>query len=281
MVAATRTFPAPSTTPPPGPDGEAAAEQIKANFEFLSAAVINQVTLDAGTANAIVGTCSPALIAAPAHGQTFRLTPSANNTNAVTVDLGQGGPIALRDEDGVALGSGALVAGRPILFYKDNVAGHHRLCGPTMLGLLASLNAAIAAASWWEKLGDTTVSGPVANVEHIFTGNAYQRLLCFANGASTAVSGAFSADLRYASGSVLLGTFSGAPGASAIVNMEAKFTPDIHTVGSRTNSVILGDAPGTVVSGASANTPDRVRWSNAGGNIDAGRFVTYGLKKPA
>lgn len=263
------------------------ARRIAEEILALYAGRINQVGTVSGSANAITGACTPPLADDYQHGETFRFTPGGNNSSTVTVNWDSRGAKALVDEDGNALGADDLVSGRPQLCWYHSGDDHFRLGAPTVQDLLAALNSQVEAVSKWTILGDTQVGSAVANIEHSFSAGDYTEIIGVVMGLSPA-SGSqdLTADLRYASGSVLAVTTgtSSAIGASHLVSVEARFVVDVSSASTKHHSAMLwgsyssGDIPAQKARVDSANVPDRVRYSFAA-NTDAGRIITYGLKK--
>lgn len=290
-MAATRAWPTQSNHPS-AITGPALAALQAAEGDALWNGVISQVGSVAGTVDIITGVCTPALTADPADGQTFRLTPAGNNTSAtVTINIDSRGAITLNDVDGNALVADDLVAGRPITFYRHGSAGDYRLTGPTQRALLAALAAAIAGASAWEEIGDTTVSGSTAYVEHTFTAGDYAKIVTvFADVTTDAGADGIVGTLRHAGGAIVtIGT------SSTVYDTSNRLGGEIeYLIGGRTSATKYHAAQMIVAStsavdtttpfvptptgGGSATAPDRVRYAHANGNIMLGRFVTYGLK---
>lgn len=254
--------------------------------------VINQVGSVAGTADVITGVCTPALTADPADGQTFRLTPAANNTSAtVTINLDSRGAITLKDCDGAALVADDLVSGRPITFYRHGVSGNYRLMGPTQRALIAALAASISAGNTgWEQFGDTTISAPVSLVDHAFTLGAYSKIVSIASGLSGSGTNVhLDVLLRQAGGTIVTLTGNSSAGADTIVPAdfmvaEAEFLIDVVSATKIHTGVLSGRlGSGSAVTevfnyGTHATGPTSVRWQYGVGNIDAGRIMSYGLK---
>lgn len=285
-MTANRTAPT-EVTDPGGMAGDTYATRIAEEIAALYAGRINQVGSIGGSANAITGVCTPPLAAAYQLGETFRFVPTANNTSTVTVNWDSRGAVALRDEDAVALASDDLVNGRGTdCWYDGSVM---RLGHPTTRALLAALTAEIADASSWEVLGDTTVSSPVANVEHVFTADGYAQILAIVSGGSfSAGSNSLRVGLRTSGAEILAAQIgAGTIAAASILAAEGRFTFSL----SGATRVYYGHLRGSVdatpptaseVGASSASVVDRVRYAaGVSGNLDAGRYITMGLKKPS
>jgi hypothetical protein len=276
------------TTTPAGMAGAPYADRIAEEILALYKGRVNQVTSVGGTANAITGVCTPPLTGTPTHGETFRLTPGANNTNAVQINLDGVGLIDLRDEDGAALAADDIVSGRAITYWYDSVTSKYRLHGTTLNDILAALAANIAAASLWEVIDDTTISSAQANVEHLFTADDYTHIKMVCMGiSSSASSNTLNISLRYSGGSILnlpIGSAGISNGNTAMITGE--FYLDLNSATRQLYGRIFGQNQTNLLTEAEAaadsvNIPDRVRVAYSSGNVDAGRIVTYGLKKPA
>lgn len=267
-------------TDPAGIGGSAYATRDAAEINALWNGVINQAGTIGGTANAITAVCIPPLIANPAHGQTFRLTPASNNSSTVTVNLDGRGAIALKNEDGGALAANELVAGRPILFWYDGDNSYFRLCGATQQALLGSIATQVAAASMWEQFGDTIIGAPVAQVEHTFVAGAYSRIMVILSAVSPGTPGvAPIVTLRHSSAAIV--TLTHLTGDSGEQFMDtATFVIDLISA-TKTHygfwDIDVSIASGTAT-GSSATAPDRIRFAWSSTNIDGGRVMSYGLK---
>lgn len=258
--------------------------------------VISQVTSVGGSANAITGVCTPPLTATPAHGQTFRLTPGADCSGAVTINLDSRGAISLKDQDANASATGDVLNTRPIMFWYDSNIPAYRLVGPSQAETIAAVAATITSSQLWEELGDTTIGAAVASVEHTFTAGNYSRLLVAVSGLSPSSAGVqLVATLRNASGAIITLTTAGyAAGAGTmsaadLTTAEVTFLIDLisatkYHVGRlwgggldafNSNQVLTTVAD---VVGNSATAPDRIRIAYNSGNIDAGRIITKALK---
>lgn len=285
-MAATRTFPDEATDP--GLGGEQYAERVKGEGDQLWDQVITPCGSVGGTANAITVIGVPPLIADPVDGQTFRLTPSAANTGAVTINIDSRGAIALKDVDGNALVSGDLVLGRPIDFQYDGGSSFFRLTEPTQRALLAAMASSIAGATYWTLIGDTTVAAPVTQIEHTFTVAAYSEIKIVGKGMSLDTgdpNARFRVTLRNSSAAIVTLDQATNGAAADEQNFEAVFI--VNQFNDATNAKHRGrlwvDDTDTFAHGASATAPDRIRLENilgGGHTIDQGRLLTYGLKSP-
>lgn len=277
---------------PGGINGEGYTDRIAEEITALYKGRVNQVTSVAGSANAITGVCTPPLTAAPAHGETFRLTPGANNTAAVTVNLDATGAIDLLDENGDALTADDIVSGRPVTFWYDDDIDKFRLGAPSLQAILAAVASSIDTSGVWELIGETDIGvvGAAASVEHLFAADDYAQIKVLALGVQPSTgSNNIVFDLRYASGSVLAsGSIGGGTiGAAAFYTFECLFTIDPYTSGARRHFLVVQGAgtsvnvtPTFVTVASSVNVPDRVRVNFTSGNINAGLILVFGLKKP-
>lgn len=279
-MTATRIAPT-EITDPGGIAGDVYAAAIAQEINNLWNGVITPAGTVTGTADAIAAVCSPVLVDDPVNGQTFRLIPTANNTGAVTINLDARGAIALKDEDGAALAADEIVSGKPILFWYDAAGPFYRLSNPTTASLLDALAAQITASTYFVLLGDTTVSSPVAQVEHTFTADGYMKIIMIASGLSGAVTNwSPTFTLRHSGGAIVTLDQSVGGTAAAVHIYEAEFLIDVVSA-TKSHLGMLNDIAAEASNGSSATSPDRVRAVVDTGNIDAGRFVTYGMKKPA
>lgn len=286
-MTANRSTPTTSTNPS-GISGADYAARVAEEDAALYVGRINQLSSVGGTANAITAVCTPPLAASYQNGETFRLVPGANNSSTVTVNIDTRGAVALVDEDGTALTADDLVAGRPVLFWYHAGDNEFRLGAPTLQALLAALSSAIAAQSKWEILADTTVSTAVAHIEHTWTAGQYSEIVSVLMGVSMSDgSNDLQFNLRYASGS--LDDFNtettGAIGASDTLSGELRYVIDVRSGTRHHTAMFFGTygAAGVITPQqkglVSATAPDRIRFiAENGGNIDAGRIITYGLK---
>lgn len=274
-------------TDPGGMAGDAYTTRIAEEIAALYKGRFNHVSSIGGTANAITGVCTPPLTAAYQTGETFRFTPTANNTSTVTVNFDSRGAVALRDPDAAALAADDLVNGRSVdCWYDGSVM---RLGHPTMRALLAALTAAIADASSWEVLGDTTVGAPVANVEHVFTADGYVQIRTIVSGGSfSAGSNSLRIGLRTSGAEILANAIGGGAIAAAnIIAADGVFTLDLVSATRSYYGYLRGTRDATVMTvgeggATSASIVDRVRYAaGVSGNLDAGRIITLGLKKPS
>lgn len=285
-------------TDPADITGQNYATEVAKEVTQLYVGVITQTQTVAGTADAITAVCIPPLIADAANGQTFRLTPSANNTGAVTINLDARGAIALKDCDGNALSADDIVSGRPIEFQRHGAAGNFRLTQPTQRALIAALSASIATSSKWVEINDTTVSSAVAQIEHTFTAGAYSKVIVLMMGLSCSGNGRYVvATLRNASAAIVTLTSTGLASGSTtflstdLIAAEAEFFIDSNSTtkinygrlsGASSDDIIGSLNTSTLnqveASGEHATSADRVRIAFNGDNIDAGRVISYGLK---
>lgn len=275
---------------PGGITGSAFAAAIADEILALYDGRYNQVTSVGGSANSITGVCTPPLTASPAHGMTFRLTPGANNTGAVDIDIDSVGSISLKDEDGNALDADDIVSGRPITFWYDSGASAYRLIGQTEQDIIAAAVAAVGGNSYIEQIGDTTIAGTVAGVEHDFaSAERYSLVIAVAVGIST-TSGSNNLNLavRNAAGTLVIAT--GNIGGSGIAaaqfsTLVAIFTLDEASANARHTAMSFGTTNGgtiqspAVVQNNTSNIPEQVTIHPGSGNLDAGRFYTYGIRK--
>lgn len=119
MVAAQRKTPT-STNGGPG-DGINYTADVDIEVEALWKCVATELVSVAGT-NTITASSDTALvvaITAYARPMAFWLTPAVTSTGAVTINIDGVGAVALTDQDGNALATGALVAGRRGLISFD------------------------------------------------------------------------------------------------------------------------------------------------------------------
>lgn len=278
-MTATRAAPD-TTTDPSGISGSAYAARVKAEIDALWNFVSTQTGSVGGTGNAITAVSSPPLIADPVNGQTFRLVPTAGNTGAVTVNLDGRGAIALKDEDGGALASGDLVTNHPIMFWYDSANSYYRLGAPTLADLLSAMAAQVTAATVWEKINSTTISGPTASVEHTFTAGSYTKILVIISGVSpaTGVGSAIIATLRNASGAIVTVTSTTLYAAADFMVGQVEFFLDLVNATKQHTGILTSKDETTKASGSSATAPDRIRVIVNGTNMDDGKVFTYGLK---
>lgn len=283
-MTANRTPPTESNTPA-GIAGDTYAARIAEEIAALYTGRVNQVSSIGGSANAITGVNAPPLAAAYQVGEAFRFTPGANNTSSVTVNWDARGAVALVDEDGNALVADDLVAGRAVTCWYNGT--HMRLGAPTLRALLAALAADIADASLWEVIGDTIVGSPVASIEHTFTAGDYAAIVCRIGGASSSGNGvSFVARLRNTATNLLnLQIGAAALNNANLQTMHIDFTIDLVSGTRHYYGFARGQNNGSVMTavenaGNNALAADRVFYQYDSGNIDAGRFITYGLKKP-
>ena len=281
---------APNTiTDPSGIAGDAYAVRMKAETDNLWNGIVTQTTDVAGT-NTITAVSVPPLIADPVHGQTFRITPANNNTGAVTFNPDGRGAVAVKDIDGGALAADDLVADRPVLLWYDADIGFYRLQSKTERELIAALAASIAAATFWEVIGDTTVSAAVASIEHTFTAGDYSHIRVELSGLSPAnATVTLAVALRRSGASIVTLTTVETFNAADTGTLNAVFDIDLVSATKLHFGVLNGatsQGAGAVLAevkafGSHATAPDRVRAIYSAGNIDAGRMMTYGLKVPA
>lgn len=102
---------------------------------------LGRLAINAGssTANSLVCTLlHPQGFTALQDGAMMWLTPLANNTSAVEIDIEGIGPVALRDGDGVALAADVLVAGRSVLVGYDDDNSYLRILGAATAALSGS-----------------------------------------------------------------------------------------------------------------------------------------------
>lgn len=273
-------------THPAGRTGVQFTDDLSEEVIALWKAVINQVGSVGGSANAITGACTPPLTAAPVHGETFRLTPSANNTSTVTVNLDSTGAIALVDEDGTALGADALVADRPVTFWYDSGITSFRVVGTDPQGTYDAAVAAAAAAAMFELIDDIDITSTATNYETSpFTVGRYAKLVYVATGISVSNNNVnLTIDLRSSSGVVLT---TGALGGGVITaaqtnNFSVEYILDDET--SRHSAMYWGVTSNTTILSPTAiqnnaASPDRVRITVSANNIDAGRIWLFGMRK--
>jgi hypothetical protein len=283
-MTATRSFPD-EVTDPAGIAGDDYASRVKTEGDALWNGVITQVGSVAGTANAITGVSSPPLTADPANGQTFRLTPGANNTTAVTINLDGRGAIALKDIDGSALVADDIVSGRPIEFQRQGASGNYRLTQPTQRALLAAMAASIAASTEWELLGSSNdfASTPALTYEVQFTVGGYSKILVVFGGLSPANSKQITVDLRNSSAAVVSLT-DGVNGTTRQTG-QAEFIIDTQS-GTKVHygrliSTLSSPQIDVAGNGSSATAPDRVRiyyGTVVNSNMVTGKVRVYGLK---
>lgn len=294
----------PRTTPdgvsdPGGFSGSTLATRVRASVEFLASSVINQIdkTTIGGTANAVTAACKVPLIGGYQDGQTFRWTPGANNTTAVTVNFDSKGAGDWRQPDGTALVSGDIVSGVPEEGWYDQVAGYFRKSTFSQRYISAAALASISTNILWALLGDTTVGGAVAQVEHTFTAGAYSRIVMVLSSLKSANNGVNAVvTLRKASGAIVTLTTTGmvVDGGSGnfqnsdyqtikvdfvlglVAGSLAHYGSLIGASRDQAGGVFLKVDPITGI-GADASAPDRVRINYSAGNIAAGRVMTYGL----
>lgn len=287
-MTANRLAPTP-TTDPGGINGTPYANQVAEEIEALWNGVITQAASVGGTANAITIICTPPLVADPVDGQTFRFTPTANNSTAVDVEPDGRGPWDLMDQDGAALGADDLVDGRPVMFHYVEADDHFRLEAPTTQALLDSLAAAIAASTHMELIGDTTISVAVANVEHTFVANTYLEIISYAVGIDRSTTATTDFSIRNVSGAIATASTTSAanPNRHAIRGnafIDSVSSTKIHGVsitgGINSSGAQFVDGSTTGAAATSATAPDRVRWASSAGNLTAGRVVTFGIKAP-
>lgn len=279
-MAGTRAAPT-IVTDPADVTGTAYATRMAAETNNLWNGIITQTTTVAG-ADTITAVCIPPLIASPVDGQTFRVVPAANNTGAVTFNPDARGAIAVKDENGSALAADDIVANRPIMFWYDATNSYYRLCNPTQQDLLAAMAASIASAMLWEQIGDTTISGAVASIEHTFTANSYSKILVVFSGISSDTNTVLVVTLRHSSGAIVTSSLAVLFNISDVATGQAEFIVDVNSATKRHDGLIrassgLGPIAEVQATGAHATAPDRVRVSFTA-NIDAGRIMTYGLK---
>lgn len=285
-MTANRAAPTYANSPGNTMDGTTYADRIAEELTALYLGRVNQVTSVGGSANAITGVCTPPLTAAPAHGETFRLTPGANNTSTVTVNLDGTGAIALVDEDGAALAADAIIADRPVTFWYDSGLAKFRVVGTDPQGTYDAAVAAAAAAAMFELIDDIDITSAATNFETApFTVGRYAKLVYVAVGISVSNNNvSLTIDLRSSSGVVLT---TGALGGGVITaastnNFSVEYLIDDEANrhsgmywGFTTNSTII--SPTAIQNNAAS--PDRVRITVSANNIDAGRIFLFGMRK--
>ena len=137
----------------------------------------------------------------------------------------------------------------------------------------------------WVEIGDTTVSGATAVVEHTFTASLYSMILSVILGAShdNGSSRGITSDLRHSGGTIQSNS---SAAVAASVNISLFVMHVIDTVSGSTRGYGgLGRSCDSAGGGGIFNTSttnaasaDRVQYYTVtAGNLDAGRFFTYGL----
>jgi hypothetical protein len=262
------------------------AKQLAANVQRLYDMTVSQLGSVAGSANAITASATPALLAAPVNGQTFRLVPAANNTGAVTININGQGAVALRTRSDVALTADTLVAGVPIEFWYDSSVLRFKLQGQTVAEAVASLAATVAASNLWTTILETTIGSPVASIEQTFTADLFEKIEVTYDWLGTSGGGAISLTLRNASGAIVtlpldVGGSAGT-GASGLVDLVIGALGDKVCSGRVFYRDRNGNADGAHQSGGhNATSADRIRIAPASGNLDSGRITIRGRRRTA
>lgn len=265
---------------PSGFSGTDYTTKARTEIEGLWNAVISEASTVGGSGNAITATCDVPLIGSYVQGQTFRFTPTAGNTGSVTVNFDSKGAVALRQPDGTALVSGDIVSGQPVECWYDTVAGYMRMSEFSQAYIAAATLAAVSGSLQWVSIGDTTISGATANVEHTFIANSYAKIIAIYSDVAPATgTPQLNVTLRNAGGAIV--TLASAVNITQATGAVEFICGVVATtkiyVGSNIGydsvlGVITGSAGGSNVSAA-----DRVRYAFGSGNIASGRLITKGL----
>lgn len=104
-----------ATIPVPAPQWQREVNREIGNLNHRAPRVLTNV---GGTANAITADCEPA-VTSLVEGDTFWLTPIADNTAAPTITIGSASPVDGVDEDGDPAPAGTVVTGRLYLLHFD------------------------------------------------------------------------------------------------------------------------------------------------------------------
>lgn len=142
-----------------------------------------------------------------------------------------------------------------------------------------------SAGALLERIDYTDVGSAVANVEHVFGTGTYAAIIAIANDADpSAAPGAASLDhtLRYSGAGI---SNMSSPSFATTITAIAIWVPG-HDASTMVSVGYMFYGHSTAASyvaiyGSNANEADRVRWAFSTGNIDSGKFYTYGIRRAA
>ncbi|HRF08485.1 MAG TPA: hypothetical protein PL193_07565 [Xanthobacteraceae bacterium] len=245
-----------------------------------------------GSANAVVAEATPPLLSSYVHGQTFRLVPAANNTNAVTINIDGRGARALRNSDDGALTGGELASGKGIEFWYDAAVDRFKLSAQTVAQAIASLAASVAASNLWDTIIEIPTAPNVTQIEQTFTAGLYELIEVVFDGLSLAGSGRPIFSLRNNTTAIVTldDATNNIAGNADVVTGSVRFV--VGNLGPKVSLGILDYALAaangaasmfTAKAGAAHSTAaDRIRIQSSTVNaFDAGRITIRGRRRTA
>lgn len=122
-----------------------------------------KLTSVGGTADAVTATATPALTGALADGMKFTIVPTADNTGAVTLAIGELSAVSVVDRDGNALSSGLWKSGRAMVLEYDSTLGKFRILEDISIGSTGfstgdvKLTLKTTADTGWVMMNDGTI----------------------------------------------------------------------------------------------------------------------------
>ena len=148
-MAIDRILPTSSSTPPvTGPAYMDAVQEEVTGLWNASALVLSGI---GGTANAITASVAPALTGSIVNGMAFYLTPTANNTGAVTLKIGAAAAIGVVDSAGTALAANALISGKTYQLLYHGASSKFRVLGAAQVASFTSDYQAFTSSGTWTK----------------------------------------------------------------------------------------------------------------------------------
>lgn len=275
-----RVFPSQATNPG-GMTGAAYTAAVKEEGDALWDRVVTPVGSVAGT-NTITGTSSPALVADAVNGQHFWLIPANSSTGAVTVNLDGRGAIALVDPDGTALATGALTAGKPIVFHYDSSISKYRLNYYTPAQVTSKVATAVSATALWAVIDATVPSGSPSTITHSWTAGTYSKVESHLEGLvlSAAATLTFKLQTSGSTNIISLATAS----ATSFPALKAEYLIDTVSSTKRHYGKVQGVVTTSVITdlkgtGSNATGPSKIVFEAGAPRTfnSVGRIVTRGL----